>query len=60
MSGKKSKKDKSRGVVANDLGGGKKVNGTRQKNKLFHMENKRTNTWDKYVDDWIKKAENKG
>jgi hypothetical protein len=60
MSGKKWKKDKSRGVVANDLGGGKKVNGTRQKNKLFHMENKRTNTWDKYVDDWIEKAENKG
>ena len=60
MSGKKWKKDKIRGVVANDLGGGKKVNGTRQKNKLFHMETKPTNAWDKFVDGWIKKAENKG
>tara|TARA_R110002074_G_scaffold30937_1_gene87071 strand:+ start:51 stop:227 length:177 start_codon:yes stop_codon:yes gene_type:complete len=45
-------------AVANDLGGGKKIRGTRIKNKLTDMENKRTNTWDKYVDDWIKKNEN--
>jgi len=46
-------------AVANDLGGGKKIRGTRRKNKLTDMENKRTNTWDKYVDEWIKKNEGK-
>jgi hypothetical protein len=40
-------------------GGGKKIRGTRIKNKLTDMENKRTNTWDKHVDDWIEKNEKK-
>jgi len=46
-------------AVANDLGGGKKIRGTRIKNKLTDMEDKRTNKWDKSVDEWIKKHEGK-
>jgi hypothetical protein len=46
-------------AVANDLGGGKKIRGTRRKNKLTDMEDRKTNRYDKSVDDWIKKNENK-
>jgi|TARA_B110000285_G_scaffold126529_1_gene142674 hypothetical protein len=46
-------------AVANDLGGGKKVRGTRIKNKLTDMEDRKTNRYDKSVDDWIKKNESK-
>ena len=46
-------------AVANDLGGGKRVRGTRIKNKLTDMEDRKTNRYDKFVDDWIKKNESK-
>lgn len=50
-------KTQSRHFVANDLGGGKKIRGTRRKNKLTDMEDRKTNRYDKSVDDWIKKNE---
>ena len=50
-------KTQRRYSVANDLGGGKKIRGTRRKNKLTDMEDRKTNRYDKFVDDWIKKNE---
>tara|TARA_B100000780_G_scaffold275020_1_gene240923 strand:- start:1290 stop:1466 length:177 start_codon:yes stop_codon:yes gene_type:complete len=43
--------------VANDLGGGKVIRGTRRKTKLSDMEDRKTNNYDRSVNEWIKKNE---
>ena len=43
--------------MANDLGGGKVIRGTRRKTKLSDMEDRKTNNYDRSVNEWIKKNE---